>query len=100
MIRQSREDVSEPSLWVDVVELSGVDERVDGSGAMSALVRTCEGPVLAPDGGPAELPLGGIVGHAQTAVVQEARKRGPAGEAVGNSSAELALAREFGTSLA
>src|SRR5450631_4054431 len=33
MVRQAREHVGEPSLWIDVVELGSLDERVDGSRA-------------------------------------------------------------------
>jgi hypothetical protein len=49
MVGQAREYVGEPSLRVNVVELSGFDERVDGGGAPAAFVRACEGPILAPD---------------------------------------------------
>ena len=48
MIRQAREHVGEPSLRVDVVELGGLDKRVDGGRSMAAFVGACEGPVLAP----------------------------------------------------
>jgi hypothetical protein len=33
MILQTGEDVGEPSLRVDVVELGGLDQRVDGGGS-------------------------------------------------------------------
>jgi hypothetical protein len=33
MILQAREDIGEPSLRIDVVELGGLDQRVDGGGA-------------------------------------------------------------------
>jgi hypothetical protein len=39
MILHARQDVGEPGLWVDVVELGGFDERVDGGGAAAAVVR-------------------------------------------------------------
>ena len=45
MIGQSGEHVCEPSLRVDVVELGGLDESVDGGGAMAAFVRSCEVPI-------------------------------------------------------
>jgi hypothetical protein len=48
MIRQAREHVGEPSLWIDVAEFGSLDERVDGGGAMAAFVGACEGPALAP----------------------------------------------------
>ena len=49
MILQSRQDIGEPSLRVDVVELGGFDERVDGGGATAAVIRSCEYPVVAAD---------------------------------------------------
>jgi hypothetical protein len=39
MILQSRQDIGEPSLRVDVVELGGFDKRVDGGGATAAVIR-------------------------------------------------------------
>ena len=49
-----------------IVELGGLDQRVDGSGAVTAGVRTCEEPVLGtelegPDGA-----LGSVVGDVQS----------------------------------
>ena len=38
MVGQSRQDIGEPSLWVDIVELGGLDEGVDGGGAPAAFV--------------------------------------------------------------
>jgi hypothetical protein len=37
VIWQANQHVSEPSLWIDVVELGGGDEGVDGCGAAAAL---------------------------------------------------------------
>ena len=73
VIRQAGEHVGEPSLRIDVVELGGVDERVEGGGASAAFVRAGEGPVAAPDRDGTQLALGGVVGHAQSAIVEEAR---------------------------
>jgi hypothetical protein len=39
VIWQAREHVGEPSLRVDVVELGGCDQGVDGSGTPAAFVR-------------------------------------------------------------
>jgi hypothetical protein len=38
MIRQSHEDVGEPSLRIDVVELGGMDQRIDRGGAAAAVI--------------------------------------------------------------
>src|SRR5262249_61407865 len=82
------------------VELGGLDQRVARSGAMAALVRAGEGPVLTPHCDGADLSLGRVVGHADAAVVEEACERDPSGEAVGNGLADLALAGELGALLA
>ncbi len=63
---------------IDVVELGGLDERVEGGGAAAAFVGAGEGPVAASDGDTAQLALGGVVRYAQPAVVEEAGERGPA----------------------
>ena len=39
MILQSRQDVGEPRLRVDVVELGSLDQRVEGGGATAAVIR-------------------------------------------------------------
>src|SRR5580692_9291890 len=49
MILQSRQDVCEPGLRIDVVELGGFDEGVDGGGAAAAVVGAGERPVVAAD---------------------------------------------------
>jgi hypothetical protein len=38
MILQSHQDIGEPRLRVDVVELGGLDQRVDGGGALAAVI--------------------------------------------------------------
>src|SRR5689334_10706786 len=84
MILQAREHVGEPGQRIDVVELGGLDQGVDGSGAAAAFVRTGKGPVAAPDGDGAQGAFGRVVAHAEPAVVEEATERGPAVEAVGD----------------
>ena len=82
MTRQAREDIGEPGTWIDVIELAGLDERLDGGGALTAAVGTGEGPVVPADGNAAQGPLGGIVREAGPAVVEEADHRRPALQAV------------------
>lgn len=43
------EDVGEPGLWIDIVELGGDDERIEIGGTFSAAVGSCEQPRLAPE---------------------------------------------------
>jgi hypothetical protein len=60
MIWQAGERIGEPSLRVDVVELCGRDQCVEGGGAATAFVGAGEGPVFAPDGHhPFILPMSG-----------------------------------------
>lgn len=46
MISDACEDIGEPCLGVDVVELGGLDERVDDGGALSAAIGTAEQPLV------------------------------------------------------
>ena len=57
----AREDVGEPSLRIDVVELGGRDQSVNGSGATTSFVRAGEGPILSFQGDGPQLAFGGIV---------------------------------------
>jgi hypothetical protein len=49
---------------------------------MAAFVGTHEGPVVPAHRDGPQPALGGVVGHAQAAIVEEARERGPTIEAV------------------
>src|SRR5438128_3556466 len=100
MILQSREDIGEPGPWIDVVELCGLDQRVYGRGAPTAVIRAGERPVATADGDAAQRPFGGIVGHAQATVVEEASERGPTVEAVLDRLGDLILRGELATLLA
>ena len=46
MIGQARQDVGQPSLWIDVAELCGFDQRIDGGGAAATLVGASERPIF------------------------------------------------------
>jgi hypothetical protein len=50
VIRQGCRDVGQPSLGIDVVELGGLDQRVDGCDPVPAGVGSREGQVLPADG--------------------------------------------------
>src|SRR5207244_2466494 len=63
------QDVAQPSLGVETVELGGLGQRVDGSGALAAIIGTCEQPILAAEGDGADCPLGRIVVDLDAAVV-------------------------------
>jgi hypothetical protein len=76
MIGDATQDVGEPGLWVDAVELGGLDQREHRSGALAAAVGASEQPGLAADCDPAQRPLSGIVGQADASVVEKAGEGG------------------------
>ena len=78
MIGDAGEHVGEPGLRIDVVELGGLDQRVDRRGALAAAIGAGEQPVLAAQGDAAQRALGGVVGQADAAVIEEAGEGGPA----------------------
>jgi hypothetical protein len=63
------EDVREPRLRIDDVELAAGDERVDRRCPPAAFVRTGEGPVLTADRDSLQLTPGSVVRDAQATVV-------------------------------
>jgi len=100
VILQARQHIGEPCQGVDVVELCGLDQGVDGGGAAAALVGAGEGPVAAANRNAAQSALGGVVAEAETAVVEEAKQSVPAVQAVGDRLGNLAVGRQLGVLLA
>src|SRR5512134_797341 len=100
MIGQAGEDVGEPGTGVDVVELGGLDQGVDGGGSLGTDIGTSEGPVMAADGDAPQRAFGNVVGHAQAAVVEEADQGRPALQAVVDGLGGLALGGQPGALLA
>jgi len=52
MIRDAGQDVTEPGLWIETVQLSGFDERVDWGGTLAACFRPGEEMAFAAKGKP------------------------------------------------
>jgi len=50
MIGETRQDIGEPGLRIDIVELARLDQRIDSRGSLTAGVGAGEGPVSTPDG--------------------------------------------------
>jgi hypothetical protein len=69
VIGDAGEDVAKIVLGVEAVELGGLDEGEDSGGAVTALVRPGEEPVLAAEGDRADGALGGVVVDLDAAVV-------------------------------
>ena len=61
MIGYAADDVAKPSLGVDVVQASGLDERVYDSGAAAAFIRAGEQIVFSSEGQRPHCALGGVV---------------------------------------
>jgi hypothetical protein len=100
MILHSREDIGEPSLWINVVELGGLDQGVDCRGTSAAFIRTGECPVTATDRYATQRPLSSIVGHTEATVVEEARESAPAIEAILDRLGDLVTRGELAAVLA
>ena len=61
MLGDAGEDVGEPGLGIDVVELGGDDQAVDDGGTLAAAIGAGEQPRLAAEGDAAQGSLGGVV---------------------------------------
>ena len=96
MIVDAGEDIGEPSLRIDVVEARGLDQGVDHGGAVAAAVGACEQPCLAAERNAAQGPLGGIVGEADTPIVEEAREGSPALQHIGHRLGDVGMPRQPG----
>lgn len=97
VIRDAREDVGEPDLRIDVVESGGLDERVEGRGALAAAIGAAEQPRLPAQGYAPQGALGGIVGEADPAIIKEPRERFPATKQIVDRLGEIMVSREYGT---
>ena len=96
MIGDACEDIGEPFLWVHVVELRGLDQRVDDGGMLPAAIRAAEQSCLAAERDAALRALDGVVGEADAAIVEEARERVPALERVEAGLGQFVAARQLG----
>jgi hypothetical protein len=81
-------------LRVDVVELGGADQGVHRRGTLAATIGAGEQPRLAPEGNPAQRPLGRIVGQTDAAVIEEAGEGRPALQHVVHGLGGVGMARQ------
>jgi hypothetical protein len=75
VIGDARQNVGEPGLGIDVVELGRVNQREYDRGTLAAAVGPREQPRLAAESNPAQLALGRIVAQADAAVLEESAAR-------------------------
>jgi hypothetical protein len=94
MTSDAGEDVGEPSLWVDAVELGGADERVHDGRSLPSAVRSAEQPRLSTQGHAAQRPFSCVVGQADPAVVEKAGEGRPAAQHVVDGLGETMMARQ------
>ena len=71
------ENIGEPGLRVDVVELGGADERVHHSRPLAAAIGAGEEPGSSPETQGPQRALGGVVRQADSTVVEEAGEAAP-----------------------
>jgi len=71
------EDVGQPGVGIDAIQLTGLDQRVDRSCASPAAVGAGKDPVLAADRNTPDGTFGGVVREADVPVIKEAGERGP-----------------------
>ena len=94
------EDVGEPGLRIDVVHLGRDDQAVHRPRPARRRDRSRRTTTTSDPRRCRARPLGGIVGQADAAVVEEARERGPALEHVVHGLGDIVAARELGALLA
>ena len=74
MIVDQAEYIGEPGFGIDAAQLGDSNEGVNRRGALASPVGAGEQPVLAADGDTPSSAFGGVIGGADTAVVQEPGK--------------------------
>jgi len=82
MIRQPCENIGEPGLRVDIIHFAGFNERQNRGCPVSSCIRPYEGPIFSAYCYTTNGSFGGVVAEANSSIIQEARERAPAGEAV------------------
>ncbi len=94
LVGDTLEDVGEPSLRVEIVELGGADQRVHGRGTSAAPVRAAKQPRLSAQGDPAQRSFGRVVAETDSPVIDKACEGWPAFEHVVHGFGDLGMARE------
>ena len=89
------EDVGEPGLRIDIVELGGADEGVHRRRPHAAAVGAGEQPRLPAQSDTAQCPFGSVVRKADAAVVEEAGEEVPAPEHVIHRLGHGGMARQL-----
>lgn len=94
VVGDASEDLFEIELRVESIQLGGAEQRVDGSGAFAARVRSGEERVFAAKGHDTQGALGGIVVDLEVAILCIASESAPAREGVADRRSGIGLAGE------
>src|SRR5512142_1686586 len=89
------EHVAEVGFGIEAVELGGLDQGIEGSGAITAGVGPGKKVVLPAEGQRPDLPFGGVVVDLQPPVVEVAAERRPEGAGVADGGGEIAFSRHL-----
>ena len=69
MICDTSHDVGQPRTGIEIVQLGGDDQRVDGGSPLAALIRAAEQPRLPAQSHTAQRAFSGIVGQTDPAII-------------------------------
>src|SRR4030081_1001244 len=96
MLCDAVDDVGQPSLWINIVEFGGLDERVHDRRTPSSGVGTSEEIILAAERDWANGAFGGVVAHFEAAITGKSRQGVPARGRVADGLCERTLAADLG----
>src|SRR5664279_3018879 len=85
------EDVGQVHEWVDIVQLTGLDQRGDGGPVFGATIRTCEQSIFPVERDEADGAFDSVVVELDAAIVDKERQALPARQGVTDGFGELAL---------
>src|SRR3954469_3589350 len=95
VVRQPRQNVSQPGARVDLIEFGRLDKGVERRRPPPTRVRAGEGPVPPSDGNAPDGSFRRIVGQADAPILKKARERRPALEQVVDRFRHLRLRRQL-----
>ena len=95
VVGDAGEHVAEVGFWIEAVELGGLDQGIEGGGAIAAGVGPGKKVVFPAEGQRPDLPFGGVVVDLQPPVVEVAPERRPEVAGVADGGGELAFSRQL-----
>src|SRR5579875_212803 len=94
IIREFREDIGKPGLRIDVIELAGFDQCIDGGCPVGSRVRARKSPIRPAGGYTPDSALGSIVAKAYAPIIKKAGEGGPSAQAVVDRLGNLTFRRD------